>query len=395
MPNYVKWRQIHLGTNYSVFGNPSPVYYDERRSVEFYLGDTGRYGYPNFPGNKDVGGPLHIVTFKEEVFPSASVTLRRYANSDEEGRKYGFKGQLASNTPGGVLTYTNPALNAAGRQAEAYSKMKPAQPEMALLNTIFELKEFPLMLKSRFDNGLKDISSFWVALQFGWLPLLRDVRSFVQIQRNAQKMVKQLMRDNGRPVRRTIELANAATSIPTATGASYSAFSEVFITQMYYSEPKWVVTGKTWERYWASGRFRYYLPPGPRDVEWNKKMVRRLYGLYPSPKFVYDAIPWTWLIDWFSGLGDVISNMDAGVADRLAADYFYTMHENGITKEQTVTGSFRGPDTAPLSVSAITRATKSRKTRHHGNPFGLPSGTTSLSPMQLSILGALGLSKLL
>jgi hypothetical protein len=56
-------------------------------------------------------------------------------------------------------------------------------------------------------------------------------------------------------------------------------------------------------------------------------------GLELTPGQIYNLIPWTWMVDWFSGLGDYIRLMDTITADRSLVNYgFMTYREiNHIT----------------------------------------------------------------
>lgn len=121
-----------------------------------------------------------------------------------------------------------------------------------------------------------------------------------------------------------------------------------------------------------------------------------LFGLTPTPQVIWNAIPWSWLADWFSNAGDVLSNLDTGVADRCAADYFYVMREKGIIITYNCdfylanTTRYEGNH---FSLDSVAQATT--KSRLRGDPFGFHLSEINLNPMQLSILGALGLSRLL
>jgi hypothetical protein len=124
-------------------------------------------------------------------------------------------------------------------------------------------------------------------------------------------------------------------------------------------------------------------------------MMARIYGLRPSPAVVYNAIPWTWLIDWFSNLGDIIDNLDAGVADRLAADYLYVMRETTYRRERNVRGAlYSSFDLKQYQYNLTSTAIMSVKTRIKGSPFGFGVNPNSLTDHQIAILGALGLSHL-
>lgn len=124
-------------------------------------------------------------------------------------------------------------------------------------------------------------------------------------------------------------------------------------------------------------------------------MLAKIFGAYPTPKVVYNAIPWSWLVDWFLNAGHVISNLDVGVAERLVAEYNYVMRHQQNESRLDVSCEFcqlgtKGSEWAHCSTSRIW----SRKTRTIGSPFRLSIDQDSLSDMQWSILGALGLSRL-
>jgi hypothetical protein len=298
-----------------------------------------------------------------------------------------------------VGNYSMPAMSfvedGRAKIAESYSKMKPTSPDFSYLNSVYELKDVPGMLRKRFhDEGLRDVASHHVGIQFGWLPLLSDVRNLVFTQRGAQKRIKQLLRDNGRPVRRRINLLDEDMPIAKASGQLYGALQPVLVTQYYRQQPKWTSLTGAQDKWWASARYRYWLPDGPRDIIWQRKLLNRLYGGQVSPSVLYNMIPWTWLIDWFTNLGDVIDNLDAGVADRLGADYHYVMRKRTWYQEFHVDAIFKSRNGPDIPVTAHATTTAYVKTRVAGGPFDLRWQTEGLSPRQLGILGAMGISKL-
>jgi hypothetical protein len=277
--------------------------------------------------------------------------------------------------------------------ASAYSRMKPTAPSFQTLNAVYELREIPGMLKQRFTKDLLGVPNYWLALQFGWRPLLNDIINFVITQRTAQKRLAQLMRDNGKPVRRRTVLYDYTDS-STSSETSYGATYPIMVTQAYRSIPTMTTKVSYLQRAWASARFRYWLPDGPRDVNWTNAMLARIYGLYPTPSVVYNAIPWTWLVDWFSNVGDVIDNLDGGVANRLAADYFYVMTHTEALVERITTAQMWSPSGGHVDFTCQFRRAFGAKRRGVGDPFGFATNAGSLSSMQLSIMGALGLSRL-
>jgi hypothetical protein len=125
-------------------------------------------------------------------------------------------------------------------------------------------------------------------------------------------------------------------------------------------------------------------------------MIATIFGLNPTPSAVYKAIPWTWLVDWFSNIGDVIANLDGGVADRLAADYMYLMNKITFQMARTSYGNYYSGvswgSSTPFSAECFQGAVSKRRMRASQFGFGVKENELSLT--QWSILGALGLSRL-
>jgi len=354
-------------------------------------GQEGHYGYPKLHGNPDVGGNFRLCKAKYETNLVGLPEPIKGAGAYE-------KHHYAGNVCGSYFMSARPTtiLDASAYGATAYSKMKPTKPMMAGLNAIYELRELPGQLRQRFlDKGLHGISDYWLALQFGWKPLFNDVKNLIVTQQDIQKRIKQLLRDNGRPVRREWIIADDTTD-PVISVGNFGSYQPGFVTQFHMGsgEPKQLL--KTWKhsRIWAAARFRYWLPPGPKDIKYQNKLKYGLYGLTPTPSVIYNAIPWSWLVDWFTNVGDVIENLDAGVADRLAADYFYVMREESTIKECDTFMHYLGLSGNVFPCSVSSTLTTSTKTRLKGDPFGFATKQEDLSGMQLSILGALGLSRL-
>jgi len=364
-----------------------------RNSLKSLDLSKGHYGYPDFPSDRNVGGALII----REATTDWGVTPNQRWDRSQNSANTVYDGIWAANIAAYGINSIAP--DGHGYAADAYNRMKPTKPSMSLANSIYELKDIPGMLRQRFHfNRLHELGNYHLALQFGWLPLLQDTLKFVETQRKAQSRLLWLLRHNGKPVRRRVTLAETVSDPVESSGTAYGALTPTLATQFYTTQPTWIQ--KVWsnDKVWASARFRYHLPDGPGEVEWTRKMLRRIYGLYVSPLVVYKAIPWSWLNDWFFNVGNVIANMEPGVADRLAADYFYVMREAGSTKTYDVKATLKSylPGSSsytntPIALSSISR--QITKTRLMGDPFGIDTNQNSLTASQLAILGALGLSR--
>lgn len=382
------WNKPHvLGYSVNTSGGKAP-HNSLNEFEESILTSTGNYRWqkPRNPG--DTGSPFSVVRKIMKHQDSAHVNALIPSSG---GLRYvgQFGVGVGPSDPGNL----SPGTAAYG--ALAYDRLKPTKPTIDGLNAIIELRDLPSMIRQRFTLSIKSAANAHLAYQFGWKPLLADCQKLYVTHTTLQARLKWLLDHEGQPIRvkkkifetesmsghtNTVDLACLR---PTLNNAAWAG-TQVRST---FSEERHAI--------WACARFRFWLPKGPRDVDWTDDMIRKLYGLHIRPIVVYNAIPWTWLIDWFTGAASVVANLDAGVADRLAADYFYIMGHRSRSNWVKSTGVFNANNSQPdVRVSAQAVYLKETKERLKGNPFGFNVSQINLSDMQLSILAALGISRL-
>jgi hypothetical protein len=331
--------------------------------------------------------------------PSSSVTLFR-PNGLGVGRGKIYDGSLTI-APEPVPPFQDAQAVCEGESAGLYNRAKPDKPLMNGFAAAFEaMRDTPQLLRSGFINPKKPlatIGNYWLAEQFGWKPLLQDVRNFVVNHFKAKDLLDQLIRDNGKPVRRRVAIAPVMNDFGVSTFTGYRYIEQGFVTQAYASEPVGKFHWTQGYDCWLSGTFRYWLPEGPQDWRWRANMLATIFGLYPSPAQVYKLIPWSWLTDWFTSAGAVVDNMFGSIAERSAADFCYTMCKAWYQRDASVEAQFWGSnsfDSDPITVRASSTMRTETKVRMKSTPFGFGMKVGDLTPMQLSILGALGSSRI-
>jgi hypothetical protein len=389
MPTLSQAVRTKLGTySDSVFGISTVEGYTNDVHKTMAAGPYGHYGYPNFPEARDIGGDF-VLYGKEHNRAQIPVSVRGSGAWSNDT----YQGIVSCSTSHGPPDAGS--WSPAAWSAEAYSKMKPTAPSFSGLNSLYELKDLPGMLQQKMvSSGLKNIANYWLALQFGWKPLLNDIRRLIDLQTKAQKQMDFLLRNNGRLVRRRIQLFDEVSNVQTFTGEAWGLDNPGLVYYFHSAPPTYETKTYTQDTVWGSAAFRFWLPSSPKGIVYKSALRRALYGLNPSPSVIYNMIPWSWLVDWGSNLGYVINNLDAGVADRLAADWFYMMRHKQHVVESKIHLHYRDMQHQPVSYSGIATQRSFSKVRLRGNPFGLALSQDDLSPMQLSILGALGLSKI-
>jgi len=254
-----------------------------------------------------------------------------------------------------------------------------------------------LQLDHAFQNLLSigDWANKFLGQIFGWNPLISDVLKVIEKQQTMQKRIEWLIRNNGRWVKRRVNLAETQQTLYELPWTPHwGSFEQVFTTQFYNTVPEVRQHLEYYDRVWATAEFRYFLPDVPPGVKLEDRLKSALNGSHSIRAYqLYDMIPWTWLIGWCLDASRILENLDAGIADRLAARRFVIMRTQWYRGSQHAKGNFRHwPTGSNVSVNANSFAERHLKTRVVGSPF-FPSDPADLTGMQYAILGALGLSR--
>ena len=381
---------ILLGYEFAGSTEGSPRYAGSNGSWDINAGLGGHYGYPDFPLNRNVGGTFLCRGDKISYDPVPVGTIWRGGALNQH-----YTGSITATTP----SFAGNAASGDGsaRGAEAFAKMRPEKPIMDLSNSIIELKDlkdmFDPLVASRETVG-SVVGSQYLAYKFGWAPIFNDIVNFFEARNKVKKKIDFLLRNNGKPVRTSIQLAELTSDPVVSQGGLYTSFMPGFVTQYYVNQPRSTDTWIAGERWWASARWQIHLPNVPgnqRDLA--NELYARLYGHYVTLASVYKLIPWSWLVDWFFNTNYLLQNLEASWSSRTAADYCYIMRHNFARRQLHVEGDFRRQTGEIVHVSSTSVRENFVKSRVGADPFGFSTNQNSLNSTQLAILGALGLSK--
>lgn len=209
----------------------------------------------------------------------------------------GSIGHLTTNTFGG-----------SGAVATIRSRTNPSRPNVTPLTIVQDLYEIPRMLKDvgkliRTPRSLlspREQANQFLGAKFGWIPLIKDVRSLLHTQEYINSRVKELDRlYSSGGLSRKIQLGRDH-NVSATYGSLESNMVSVHGT---------ISTG-TSAKGWGSVKWKPNNPPGlkynPSDAEKIKLAQRVAGGLTPEGlvKGAWDLLPWSWMVDWFSNTGD-------------------------------------------------------------------------------------------
>jgi len=406
-------------------------------------------------GTYTSGGPWAMFRYTATCNASPNTTVYRQG----EGVAYKGIFYLASHPSGSFLVPpvgwadTIPLLAAlSSRGSELWNRMRPDQPSFTGFQQMGELRE---AFGDVFEKGLKglikrmadhlsgkkpvkglarlpsrrNVKTYWksinripdanelrrlarrgnktnLSIALGWLPMKGAIEDFIDAYSKLDERLQQLIRDAGRPVRRKLDpkkvtdSENQSSPVQSWTqrwSNGYSAGLSTFglVTQCFGGESYRDVLVEKTSKTWAVGKFRYVLPPGPKNAEWTHKMRMRLLGNNVTPSAVYELTPWSFVADYFTDFGEFMKAVSPGVADRLICDYAYIMKETSWkSTTEAVGGLYTSPNkTSSIRASYVTEYT--RKLRVAASPFGWGLKESDLSDSQKAILAGLGAGRLL
>jgi hypothetical protein len=243
----------------------------------------------------------------------------------------------------------------------------------------------------------ENLSGEYLNYMFGIAPTISDVQNFRDTAKKAEKLIDQYTRDSGRLVRRSFTPDPDITTekLPDIVGrcSSLGIGGQVRIGASGNGTLKRIrKTTKTWK---FSGAFTYYLPKEALSRRISE--LDHLYGILPGAGTAWELIPFSWLVDYFSSIGDAMQNFDNFARDGLVMPYAYVQRSVKIETEYTWTGPLnRGVSFSELSAVVPTvvsgRIVTHSLQRRPATPFGFGVSASNLTLRQASIIAALGIS---
>lgn len=251
-------------------------------------------------------------------------------------------------------------------------------------------------------RGVRGSGSEYLNVEFGWKPMMADLRKFAQGVKHHSKTIKQLHRDSGRLVRRRYHFPTETTSntfpgdLPPVMVDGGSL--DVWFLSEDPSHGHGTVSQVHKRRRWFSGAYRYFVPPvqdgWANNIDRWEAEANKILGSRLTPDVVWELAPWSWAVDWFSNTGDVLHNLNAFSKDGLTLEYGYMMEHTTFTSRVSVPyGFLRMGSKAPFIHWVNEELSSETKYRIWAFPYGFGAGPASLTPRQLAVTAAIGVTQ--
>lgn len=347
-----------------------------------FISERRYLSFPTIENDKDLS--------RKARFPSSTW---RY-NSGSIHRLYeGYAGPISPNAVSApsLSLISNLALNGYGNKAR--SLVDPSNPNGQISTALGELYRDGLPAisgASTWKNRLQDIRDSgheYLNVEFGWKPLVSDIRSAVHSMKNTTSILRQIERTGNRPIRRRFNFPPIHTE--TTTTLSTNVWPHPIGVWGNMGGLKGNVEKETVTdvNVWFSGSFGRFVTPGMQNAnrftEFEAK-ANALLGTRLTPETLWNLSPWSWLVDWQVDIGAMLSILTRQLLDGSVMWYGYTMANSRKVDTYSHTAGY----VPPMSV------TTDIKQRNMATPFGFGlSPQTDFSPKQLAILAALGITR--
>jgi len=307
-------------------------------------------------------------------------------------------------SPGGAETFPpfsqSSETTLAAWGSKAIALCKPTNHVASAATALIELYHdgLPKMLgHTLWEAGThraRKAGSEYLNFEFGFKPLANDIANFAYGVVAMDRLIAQYERDAGRVVRRkwsfppedSIQVFKVSGSAGISTSPSSTGLYDPLATGLGAV----YCVKKTSVKRWFSGAFTYYIPKGKKSE--HPGLARKLLGIELTPEVIWNVAPWSWAVDWFTNVGDVISNYQSWIQDGLVLQYGYIM-EHSLSSNTYYWSGKTGYYTSDAIPEPITFITES-KVRRKATPFGFGVLLSGLTNRQKAISAALGLTHL-
>lgn len=271
----------------------------------------------------------------------------------------------------------------------AIARTNPSRNQSTLLEYAGELADYGKEAERKFDEGLRGITRKFprktfqnlnrlaklnLLTQFALLPLISDIELLLSFQQAVDKRVDEIERLRTRGLRRTVDLWEGDTSsshtnvLIQSQGVTLRCDLNKVTKVSIRGHVRWRCTSN-----WIQS-----------DALVRAQARKAILGYDLDPTTLYELMPWSWLIDYFTNLGTMV---------KATRNHFDAVHDvvKIMTHSRTVmTSSNHTTDGGGANIITCTpmHSMREDKRRRPTTP-SIGSRIEFLQPAQWSILGSL------
>jgi len=281
----------------------------------------------------------------------------------------------------------------AGWELALIARTNPSRPILFFPELVQDIVDLPQMLKNLLSflghpgthMSARGAANGYLGVQFGWIPLIEDFQKLSKTNDYVQRRALDILNlYSGKGLRKRVTLASDT-----------KAYSNFQLFTVSAGSTKLFATTEVRKDMWATVRWK------PTDPSFLSKLSHQdagkflrkvVLGLTPEGMVsgLWKILPWTWLIGWFTNLGDVLLTHSNTIPA--------SPHEACLMRQLVQDRSYAGhTETGPVSnsISVSGAYTFSQKLRTVGSGLLIPSANMPFLDMfRLSVLGSLAIQRI-
>jgi hypothetical protein len=171
-------------------------------------------------------------------------------------------------------------------------------------------------------GAIKAIPNEYLSYNFGWRQTFKDIKDLLELPAKLGKKYDFLIRRAGKPTTFRSKRSFESSTIPSVAGFDYDTspieYGVAVDTRLERTTELRLVINATFD----------FPPPNP--VRFNSIPFWDRIGAVPRPTDIYNLVPWTWLVDWFTGFGNYVEQIDNIARDTALINWgMITAHTDG------------------------------------------------------------------
>lgn len=277
---------------------------------------------------------------------------------------------------------------------------------LQLKNTLWDLSQVYKSVQDQKVRDLvfsltassKDIPKEYLGYHFGWKLLYKALMDLLSKPEIAAKQISLLIRRSGK--------ATTYRSKKTLVSSINSGIPGFVVSDIHpsqsFSTHSHRIERRTEIRLVVNTTFDF---PTVNRVRFAQSFFYDKLGVYPRPTDLYNLVPWSWLLDWFTGLGDYVNVIDEVNRDKSLINWgmisvvthgkLITNATSTVTSNHTIQVSYSGTGTTVQKRTPHRYEAACSYVYHMRKDLaGIPglrktSDVSSLTDYQKSILAAL------
>lgn len=395
------WRSRPFGYTMGEFEKSIPTIYSPSRSRHSF--ENNRQMFSVGPGQDYPDFDEFIRNIDESVGPTAAVYRDDYYNSVRDQERNSMLALMQKHA------------------ISMYKSINPVHRNYSLFRNVVELRDLPRSIITMRDSIrsfselekllnkdllqtirqageltpklLKSLSGEYLSYSFGWKQLVSDVHDLLVKPARIQNQIDFLIRRAGKPT-------------------TYRTKRDFQLSRSGAPDFSYHILGENVERIGTRVDSKIELSmvvnttfpfPTTNPVFFRRDLYDKKLGVYPTFTDLYNLTPWTWLVDWFTGLGNYLNIIEEIHNDKSLINWGFITGKcscDVVTNITTKKSSWQG-----ISVNGVGENVQSQQIDTHSSLLHIDlqlrknvagifdvktiSDPASLSPYQNSIIGAL------